>query len=469
MDPDPDSCLALAAVPLAWTFDPGLMAALLAFFLLLVCSALISGSEVAYFSISLPQLEKLREDRRPSSRTILSLLERPATLLATILISNNFVNVSIVMVADPILQRMLPVEQCVSWAIELQVRSGLSFSPEVWGRGFHFALTVLGVTFLLVLMGEIMPKIYARMNVLKLARFMARPLTVLAGLFSPVTGIMVRWTDVLERRMEHLRSDLAHSSSELQSAIELTVRDIDSHERKEVDILKRIIQFADVNVKQIMRPRTDIIAIDREDSFADMMAVVRSSGYSRIPVFGEDLDHITGIIYAKDLLGHLQEPDDFDWGGLVRTEVLYVPESKRINDLLKEFQKERRHMAIVVDEYGGTAGLVTLEDIMEEIIGEIKDEFDDEAEIQYQQLDERNYLFEGKAQIQDLCRIVGIPVNAFDEVKGDADSVAGLILELAGVIPRKDTVVEHRGFTFRVTKVNRRRIEEIKITLPSPK
>lgn len=460
----------MAAVPpLAWAFDPGLAAGLLAFLLLLVCSALISGSEVAYFSISLSQVEKLREERSQSSRTLLSLLEKPATLLATILIANNFVNVSIVMVADPILQRMLPVEQCVHWATDLQLASGLAFDPQAWGRGFHFSLTVIGVTFLLVLMGEIMPKIYARMNILQLARFMARPLKVLTGLLSPITGIMVRWTDVLERRMEHLRADLGHSSSELQSAIELTMKDSGHHERKEVDILKRIIQFADVNVKQIMRPRTDIIAIDREDSFADMMAVVRSSGYSRIPVFEEDLDHIIGIIYAKDLLGHLQEADGFDWNGLVRTEVLYVPESKRINDLLKEFQKERRHMAIVVDEYGGTAGLVTLEDIMEEIIGEIKDEFDDEAEIQYQQLDERNFLFEGKAQIQDLCRIIGIDVTTFDEVKGDADSVAGLILELAGVIPRKDTVVEHRGFTFRVTKVNKRRIEEIKLTLPAPK
>ena len=452
------------------TFDPGLFVSFLLFIVLLICSALISGSEVAFFSLSLHQIELLKEERKESSRLIISLLERPASLLATILISNNFVNVSIVMVSGPILERVLPVEQCIAWALQLQQYTGnVQFSPEAWGRGFHFALTVIGVTFLLVLMGEIMPKIYARLNIISLARYMAKPLTILRSVFKPAVNIMVRWTDVLERRMDRIRGDSGHSSSDLQNAIELTVQDGGAHGRKTVDILKRIIQFADVTVRQIMRPRMDIISIDMESRYPEMMAVVRSSGYSRIPVFEEDLDHIIGIIYAKDLIAHLKEPADFDWSTLVRKEVLYVPESKKINDLLKEFQKERRHMAIVVDEYGGTAGLVTLEDIMEEIVGEIKDEFDDEAELQYQQLDERNYLFEGKAQIQDVCRILGLEVSAFDDFKGDADSLAGLILELAGIIPRKDTVVDCQGFTFRVTKVNKRRIEEIKLTTPPVK
>lgn len=449
--------------------DPALLIGLFLFPLLLLLSALISGSEVAFFSLRMNDLEGLKEERNETSRRILALLDKPASLLATILISNNFVNISIVLVSEVLLRRLLPLEVCTGWALRLHSPwLSSSFTPETLGSAFHFAITVVGVTVLLVLMGEIMPKIYARLNILPLARMMSGPLTFLTRVFSPFTGIMVRWTDVLEQRLVRYGNDGGASPSDLHSAIELTVQD-GQHGKKEVDILKRIIQFADVNTKQIMRPRTDIIAIGKEAHFGELMKVVRSSGYSRIPVFDEDIDHIVGIIYAKDLIGHIHEPEDFQWHDLVRTEVLYVPESKKISDLLKEFQMERRHIAIVVDEYGGTAGLVTLEDIMEEIVGEIKDEFDDEVEIPYQQVDERNFIFEGKAQINDVCRILGLDVTTFDEVKGDADSLAGLVLELAGVIPRKDTVVEFGGYTFRVTRVNKRRIEEIKLTRPALK
>jgi putative hemolysin len=465
LEPDPDSCLALAAFPLM-AADPALVFGVLLFPVLLILSALVSGSEVAFFSLRLSDLETLKEERKESGRRILALLEKPASLLATILISNNFINISIVLVSEVLLRRLLPVDICTGWAMQLHSPwLALRFTPEVLGEAFHFTITVVGVTVILVLMGEIMPKIYARLNTLSLARHMAGPLSFLMRMFSPVSRIMVRWTDVLEQRLAHLSNDGGHSPSDLQSAIEMTVQD-GLHGRKEVDILKRIIQFADVNAKQIMRPRTDIVAIGKEAHFGELMKVVRSSGYSRIPVFEDDLDHILGIIYAKDLIGHIHQPEEFAWHELVRTEVLYVPESKRISDLLKEFQKERRHMAIVVDEYGGTAGLVTLEDIMEEIVGEIKDEFDDEVEITYTQLDERNFIFEGKAQINDVCRILGLDVTTFDEVKGDADSLAGLVLELAGVIPRKDTMVEFAGYSFRVTRVNKRRIEEIKLTRP---
>lgn len=466
MEPEPDSSYTLAFVPLLLTAEPGLYLGLVLFPLLLVLSALISGSEVAFFSLNLADLEALKEDRRPGARRILSLLEKPASLLATILISNNFVNISIVLVSEVVLRSLLPLEICIGWARYLHPHLGfLAASPEILGQGLHFAIAIVGVTMILVLMGEIMPKIYARINTLPLALYMSAPLSGLMRAFRPMTGIMVRWTDVLERRLEHIRSNSGHSSTDLQNAIELTVRD-GAHGRKEIDILKRIIQFADVSTKQIMRPRTDIVAIEHTADFEELMKVVRQSGYSRIPVYEEDLDHIIGIVYAKDLIGHLSEDATFAWDTLVRTEVLYVPESKRISDLLKEFQTERRHMAIAVDEYGGTAGLITLEDILEEIIGEIKDEFDDETEITYQQLDERQFLFEGKAQINDVCRILGVEVNTFDDVKGDADSLAGLVLELAGVIPRKDTVVEFAGYTFQVTKVNKRRIEEIKLIRP---
>ncbi len=445
--------------------DPGLIFGFLFLPVLLFFSAMISASEVAYFSLAVHDIESLKEDRKANAQRILGLLEKPASLLATILISNNFVNIAIVLVANSVLGRLLSVELCTRWAVTLHPYLGaLAPSPESLGHAIHFIIAVVGVTALLLLIGEIMPKIYARFNMLPIARTMSGPLTFLGKVFSPFSLLLVRWTDGMEQRLASLR-DTGASPSDLQSAIELTVQN-DHHGHKEVDILKRIIQFADVNTKQIMRPRTDIVAVEASSAFGELMKVVRSSGYSRIPVYQEDMDHITGIIYAKDLIGHTQEPEDFAWQELVRTEILYVPESKRISDLLKEFQKERRHIAIVVDEYGGTAGLVTLEDIMEEIVGEIKDEFDDEVEIPFRQLDERNFLFEGKTQINDVCRILNLDVNFFDEVKGDADSLAGLVLELAGVIPRKDTVVEFSGYTFRVTNVNKRRIEEIKLTIP---
>ncbi|MEZ5032942.1 MAG: gliding motility-associated protein GldE [Saprospiraceae bacterium] len=468
MESDPDPAIAIAGMFLSVSMDPVVIINLILFLVLLVCSGLLSSSEVAFFSITVTDLEGLKDERSASANRILKLLDKPATLLATILISNNFVNVSIIVVSEFILRSLLPIATCIGWADWILLSLGdLGVSPDGLGRALHFGLSVVGVTMILVLMGEILPKIYARFNVIPLARTMSRSLLILARLFRPFTAIMVNWTDVLEKRLARHRMDEGPSSTEINSAIELTVTD-GQHSVKEVDILKRIVQFADVTAKQIMRPRTDIVSVDQEATFAELLHVVRESGYSRIPVYEEDLDHILGVIYTKDLINYLQESEDFDWQPLVRTEVLYVPESKKINDLLKEFQTERRHIGIVVDEYGGTAGLVTLEDIMEEIVGEIKDEFDDEEEVNYQKLDERNYLFDGKTLINDVCRIIGVDTSTFDDVRNDADSLAGLVLEMAGMIPRRDTVVETNGFFFRVTKVNKRRVEEIKLTLPEP-
>ena len=453
---------------LSISLDPGAIISLILFIVLLICSGLLSSSEVAYFSITVTDLEALKEERSASAHRILKLLDKPATLLATILISNNFVNVSIIVVSEFLLHSLLPVTTCIGWADWILANLGnWGISADSLGKALHFGLSVVGVTMILVLMGEILPKIYARFNVVHLARSMSRSLLILARLFRPMSAIMVNWTDVLEKRLARHRMDEGPSSTEINSAIDLTVTD-GQHTIKEVDILKRIVQFADVTAKQIMRPRTDIVSVDQEATFAELLHIVRESGYSRIPVYEEDLDHILGVVYTKDLINYLQEAEDFSWQPLVRTEVLYVPESKKINDLLKEFQTERRHIGIVVDEYGGTAGLVTLEDIMEEIVGEIKDEFDDEEEVNYQKLDERNYLFEGKTLINDVCRIIGVDVSTFDDVRNEADSLAGLVLEMAGMIPRRDTVVETNGFFLRVTKVNKRRVEEIKLTLPEP-
>lgn len=465
MESEPSRRLLLGALPFLLAADPSFIIGLISFPLLIICSALISGSEVAYFSLSLAEIQDLKEDKRPSSKRIFALLNKPASLLATILISNNFVNISIVIVAELLLQRVLPIETCIIWAQYWDVTTTFGISPESFGTTIHFLIAIIGVTSILVLMGEIMPKIYARINTLVIAHRMSAPLTFLLKLFSPITHFMVKWTDVLEQRMARYTSVHIHSSEELNNAIELTIQD-GANDFQDVDILKRIIQFGDVSTKQIMQPRMDMVAVDREISFSELLKVVRASGYSRIPVYDEDVDHIIGIIYVKDLIGHVNETEGFDWLTIVRSEVLYVPESKRISDLLKDFQVERKHIAIVVDEYGGTAGLVTLEDVMEEIIGEIKDEFDDESEVNFQQLDDRNFIFDAKTQINDVCRILEIDTHTFDEIKGDADSLAGMVLEVTGLIPKKDTVLTIAEHVFKVTKVNKRRIEEIKLTRP---
>ena len=231
--------------------------------------------------------------------------------------------------------------------------------------------------------------------------------------------------------------------------------------------LKSIVKFGDVTVKQIMRSRVDIVSVDEKVGFEELLKVVKDSGYSRIPVYREDFDHVIGILYVKDLLGLLDQNDQFNWQKLIRPNVLFVPEAKRINDMLKEFQSSRMHMAVVVDEYGGTSGIVTLEDILEEVIGEIRDEFDDEIEVEYQQLDPRNFLFEGKTLINDVCRVIGVETNTFDKVRGDSDSLAGLILEISGQLPKKGAEYQIEGYTFKIRSVTKRRIEQIQVTLPA--
>jgi len=330
-----------------------------------------------------------------------------------------------------------------------------------------FLITVVGVTFLLVLFGEVAPKIYAKLNNIFLARLMSRPLFFLMRVFRPFSRLLVSFSQGIERRLEarHPGGGVQASRADFDEAIELTV----SHEQdaaQEVDILKSIVKFGDVSVKQIMRSRVDVVAVDFRIGFHELLQIVRESGYSRIPVYDDDFDNVTGILYVKDLIGHLNDEEGFEWQELIRTNVLYVPEAKKISDLLKDFQREHLHMAIVVDEYGGSAGIVTLEDIMEEVIGEIKDEFDDESELIFRRIDEYNYVFEGKTLLNDACRVMGLDTSTFDEVKGDSDSLAGLILELYGSIPPKDTEIKYNHFTFRVVSVSKRRIEQVKITLP---
>ena len=476
MDGDPGPSLIW---PLLLDFEPLLLAStgasplwgILPLLLLLLASALISGSEVAFFSLSTQQVNDLREDQSASAQRILVLKQRPYRLLATILIANNFINIAIVLLSEFLVLRIFPVarfEQWSAWFVEklsiLNASLGSTLSSIDLASGLRFVVTVLGVTFLLVLFGEVTPKVYARSQNLQLARVTSGPLRILLGLFAPLSGALVRSGQFLEDRLRRHQGATAASREELDEAIDLTVRD-EAELAGERDILKRLVTFGDVTVRQIMRSRADIVALSVEDDFAQVLRTVRASSYSRIPVYKEDLDTISGILYAKDLIKHTREPNDFEWQRLMRDNLLYAPESKRIHELLREFQAERLHMAIIVDEFGGTSGLVTLEDILEEVIGDIKDEFDDELEIEYEKIDDLNYRFEAKTQLTDALRIMGFQSNHLDEVRGEADTLAGVILEQIGFLPRPKRIVYVGNMRLQVESVSRRRIESVKITL----
>ncbi len=429
--------------------------------LLLIFSALISGSEVAYFSLSPNNIQSLKESSDKSAKRVLQLKRHPRKLLATILITNNFINIGIVLLSDYLVWQFFGVEAFVSGGQWLSEQfSFWYFNEEDYSRLINFLVTVVGVTVLLVLFGEITPKIYARFNNLSFARRMSGSLNTLNTLFYPLSNLLVGLSKRLEITFGPSANTQDHKE-EIEEAIELTVSGAQNAE-KEVNILKSIIKFNEVAVKQIMRSRVDVIAESVDSQLEDVLEAIRSSGYSRIPIYEESLDHIVGLLYAKDFIGH---DESIVWQKLIRTDIHYVPESKRINELLKEFQERRLHMAIVVDEFGGVSGLVTLEDVMEEVIGEIKDEFDEGDNVEFVKIDDKTYIFEGKSLINDVCRIMGVETYAFDSKKGEADSVAGLMLEFIGQIPRQFQEIKIDNFTLRAESVNKRRIEKVRIMI----
>jgi putative hemolysin len=472
LESDPDSLLAFLffyIIPLLSVTPTGVYGAIFLIFVLLACSALISSSEVAFFSLNVNDVKKLEQENSYISNRILDLRDQPRKLLATILISNNFVNIGIIILSEFVLGELFTDTLRMGWANSILFALGWQdyFSAERVAWGINFLFAVVGVTFLLVLFGEVAPKVYANLNKMKLARMMVKVLALLMSFFSPLSTPMVRGTNFIEKKLTGKNGiGTITSRKEIDQAIELAVKEDETNTEQEIDILKSIVKFGDVSVKQIMCSRVDVVAIDFRIGFHELLDIVRTSGFSRLPVYDEDFDNITGILYVKDLLGYLEEPDDFEWQTLIRTNVMYVPEAKKINDLLREFQLERMHMGIVVDEYGGSSGLVTLEDIMEEVIGEIKDEFDDDTEVEYEKIDDYNYIFEGKTLLNDVCRIIGVDTETFNEVKGDADSVAGLLLEIIGQIPKINERITYQDYTFKIASVNRRRIERVHIKLP---
>ncbi len=421
------------------SFSPGIVIGILIMLLLLAVSAAISGSEIAFFSLGPAQLQDLRSDNSQSSRDIRLLLETPKRLLATILIANNFVNVAIILISSFIMNSLF----------------NFGNSPVL-----GFIIQVIVVTALILLFGEIMPKIYATQYPMKMARSMASPLKFMKSIFAPLSYLLVKSTNVIDKRIARKGHEI--TMDDLSEALDITTSGSSTpdDERK---ILKGIVKFGDIAVREIMTARIDVTAVDEKTTFDRILEIILEAGYSRVPVYRESFDSVTGILYIKDLLPNLNKQSEFKWQDLQRP-AFFVPENKRISDLLHEFQTRKIHMAIVVDEYGGTSGLVTMEDILEEIVGEINDEFDSEADnIHFLRIDENTYIFEGKTLLNDFCKVLGIEDRIFSEAKGDSDTLAGLMLELAGKIPEKNESLQFENFTFLAETVDKRRIKKVKV------
>lgn len=442
---------------------PGIFVLVCLLILLIICSALISGSEVAYFSIGHNEIRDLKEEKTKKASQILNLKDNSEHLLATILIANNFINIAIVILTDHMLKSIFSDGTFSDWAMFLESNLGW-FSVNTYVNIVSFLITILLVTFLLLLFGEVTPKIYANVNKVGFAKTMSTPLTLLSKGLRPISGFMVNGSKKIEDRLNKKTSTLAETKEELDKAIELTVSQEGSTD-EETDILKGIIKFNDVAVKQIMKSRVDVVALDIESDYNSIMHTVKESGYSRLPVMREDFDNIEGMLYIKDLIDHSDEASDYNWQQHIREDVLYVPEAKKINDLLKLFQQKRMHLGIVVDEYGGGAGIVTLEDVMEEVLGDMTDEFDEQETADYIKINDHNYIFEGKTMLNDVCKIVGVDTEEFDTVRGDADSLAGIVLELIGQIPKIDQEIGFDRFKFKIISASKKRVEKIKITI----
>jgi gliding motility-associated protein GldE len=407
-------------------------------------SALISGAEVAFFGLSQTDVNDIGEKKTAKGKIIVTLLDRPKKLLATILIANNTINIGVVLLFNNIGDTIFAD---ITYVV-------LGVVPV------RFLLEVVVVTFLILMFGEILPKVYANRNKITFTFFMAFPLKVLDFLFSPLSLPMRSATIFLYNKLGKQKSNL--NVGHLSQALELTSEgDTTVEEQK---ILEGIVSFGNTDTKQVMRPRIDIFALNEEMKFLEVLTEIKTHGYSRIPVFSQNMDNVLGVLYVKDLLPYIDRKT-FNWMSLIR-EPYFVPENKKLDNLLLDFQTKKNHLAIVVDEYGGTSGIVTLEDIIEEIVGDISDEFDDEDLI-FSKLDDFNYVFDGKTALKDFYRVAKIEdEDDFEERKGESETVAGFVLEIAGSFPKKGEEVMFKEYRFVVESLDRKRLKQIKITLP---
>lgn len=407
--------------------------------ILVLISFLVAGSEVAFFSLTYKDINVLKTKRRPSYRRIVTLLETPKTLLASMLITNSFVNIGIILISNLLMQ---------NWIYSLHMHFVI-----------EFIIKVVVVTSLLVLFCEVLPKVWATHHNIWFAASASLIIEIFNSIFFRISSRLVRLSDKIESKFHSGLSGM--DNTQLDYAIDL----LPDHEAtsEEKQILKGIRKFGNTTVKQTMRTRLDVSGIDHTSSFRDVIGKVEEMHYSRLPVFKSNLDEIVGILHTKDLLPFLNEQNDYDWHSLMRP-VFYVHEQKLIEDLLQEFRHKRMHFAVVVDEFGGTSGIVTLEDIMEEIIGDIHDEFDDEISGN-KKIDDFTYIFEGKTMINDVCKALHLPIETFDKVRGDSDSLAGLVLEIAGEFPQINEEVVCDNFTFMPLEINKNRIEKVKVNI----
>ncbi len=401
-------------------------------------SDLISGAEVAFFSLSKTTLTQASESNSSKQKSVVELLQNPQKLLATILIANNFINILIVLIFAYI---------------------GEIVFDRISSVLVKFLIEVVLVTFLILLFGEVLPKIYATRNSLKFASFMAFPLKILNSLLSIISLPLMSLTNVIENKLGKKQSNL--SVEKLSQALELTSDEATT--KDEQKILEGIVNFGNTETGQIMTPRIDVFALSNVESYENVLAKIVEKGFSRNPVYNESTDDIIGVLYAKDLLPHLNKKN-FKWQDLIR-EPYFVPENKKLDDLLKEFQEKKNHLAIVVDEYGGTSGIITLEDVIEEIVGDINDEFDDD-DISYSKLDAYNYIFDGKTNLKDFYKILEIQdTELFDKNKGESETIAGFVLELHGKFPKKNEIINFESYKFKVESMDRKRIKQLKVTI----
>ena len=447
---DPGSCSLLflledstSFLQPSFTFGLSFFIEIFVLFVCLLLSAFYSGAETAFFAISVSELFQLKESQVGSERLVYKLMERPKRLLATLLIAVNFINISIVVISSLLIQQIFNFNQ-----------------HEILG----FAIQVVALTFVIVLFCEVMPKVWATKNAISFSKMSSFAVYVTDKIFRPFSSILVASSSFVDKRIVLKGYDV--SADELTHAIEIT-SDKNTPEEEKM-ILKGIARFGNIDVKQIMKPRMDVVAFDKDFTFAEILPIIVENKYSRLPVFENSLDSVIGVLYIKDLLPFIDQERDasFDWLKLLRP-AYFVPESKKINDLLQEFQEKKIHLAIVIDEYGGSSGIVTLEDILEEIVGEINDEYDDE-ELNYSKLDDNNFVFEGKVLLNDLYRVMEIDRKLLETNSEDqADTLAGLLLELKGGIPQRNEIITYNDIKFTIESADRKRIKRVKVSMPS--
>ncbi|MCH2192591.1 gliding motility-associated protein GldE [Kordia sp.] len=432
MDPEPSLLLFTASLE-------GLDIFKMVFFgILLFCSALISGAEVALFSLSQTEINEAEESKSARLRLAAKLLRKPRKLLGTILVANNFINIATVLLFASISDKFFD-----------------GITPE-WFRLF---IEIGVVTFLILLFGEILPKVYASRNKHKFSAMMAYPLNVLDKIFAPISMPMSFVSGLIQNKLGKRKSNL--SVDQLSQALELTSENETTKEEQK--ILQGIVSFGNTDTKQVMQPRMDVFALKEGMSFETVLSEITKNGYSRIPVYKESLDDISGILYVKDLIPHI-DTKNFEWEPLLR-DAYFVPENKKLDDLLREFQEKKIHLAIVVDEYGGTSGLVSLEDVIEEIVGDISDEFDDE-DVNYSKIDDKNYVFEGKTNLKDFYKIIGLEDNSeFESHKGESETIAGFVLEIFRGFPKVRDKINFGNYTFTVEVIDNKRLKQVKVSL----